>query len=135
MPWKFERAAGKIIAPQGHVTGMAYAGHGAARNNPAKEGEHGAMTNGKITAGGPLPAGTYTLTELVLMHLKTGPYSIRLKPDDATRAHILSLKRDPNSFLVHGNNAANDASEGCVITNRATREIMWQSQDHQLIVV
>jgi hypothetical protein len=135
MSWTFERAAGKILTPQGHVAGMAYAGHGEARNNPAMEGEHGAMAMGVITAGGPLPAGTYTMTELVLMHPKTGPYSIRLKPDEATRAHILSLKRGPDSFLIHGNNATNDASEGCIISNRATREIMWKSEDHQLRVV
>jgi hypothetical protein len=135
MPWKFERAAGKIIAPQGHVTGMAYAGHGAARNNPAKEGEHGAMTNGKITAGGPLPSGTYTMDRMFLVHVKLGAYCIHLRPDEATRAHIISLKREPDSFWCHGNNAINDASEGCICSNRATREIMWQSQDHQLIVV
>lgn len=129
MPW-----TGRILAPDGHTAGLAYAGHGTARNNPKREGEHGVLVDGKITAGGPLPAGTYRMSELVLMHLKTGPYSIRLKPDEATRQHILELNREPDSFLIHGNNATNDASEGCIITNRATREIMWQSVDKILIV-
>lgn len=135
MPWKFDRAAGEILGPDGLRKGVAYAGHGTARNNPKREGEHGAMVDGKITAGGPLPAGTYTMSELVLMHIKTGPWSIRLKPDEATRAHILTLGRGPDSFLIHGNNKENDASEGCIISNRATREIMWKSEDHQLLVL
>jgi hypothetical protein len=132
--WTFDRRAGEIRNPAGHRSGTAYAGHGAARNNPEFEGEHGRMEHGKIVAGGPLPGGQYHM-ERVEHHPTAGPFFIRLRPDDETRARIVELKREPDSFGIHGDSLTHDASEGCICTNRAQREIMWSSTDHWIHVI
>jgi len=118
------------------MAGGAYAGHGAARNNPALEGEHGACdANGKITAGGPLPGGKYRLAAFIADGHKLGPNVIHLLPDDVTRARIVGLGRDADSFYLHGDNAGRDASEGCIIAPPAIRFAMWGSSDHDVEVV
>ena len=49
-------------------------------------------------------------------HRTAGAATIRLEPDATNEMH----GRD--GFLIHGDNATNDASEGCIIVPRATRD-------------
>lgn len=136
MPWTFKRAAGVIERPNGTVAGPAYAGHGAARNNPAMEGEHGAAdASGKITAGGPTPKGNYRLAQWLPDGGKLGKNVIVLVPDGPTRTYILGLKRDWQSFRWHGTNPSDDASEGCIVSAFSMRDEAWKSNDHWIIVV
>ena len=82
-----------------------YAGTGIGRNNPDEQGTHDV---------GPLPRGDYTAGPL-LPHLKAGPATRRLTPLPTTDM----LGRD--SFLLHGDNSRNDASNGCPVLPRACR--------------
>ena len=63
----------------------------------------GHIPQGTYTVGAPRPGG----------HM--GPNAIPLVPDFATAIAITMMGRDPNSFYMHGNNATNDASSGCII--------------------
>jgi hypothetical protein len=38
-------------------------------------------------------------------------------------------------FRIHGDNAQNDASHGCVILPRNIRELIWNSGDRALTVI
>jgi len=135
MPWIFRVKAGELVDPDGVVRASVYAGHGAARNNPDLEGQHGKHdASGKILAGGPLPRGTYKLDLLKVDGDHMGPYAIHLMPDPETKEKILDLHRDALSFYIHGDNATHDASEGCLIVPRTLRGEMWQSPDHELRV-
>lgn len=68
---------------------------------------------------GPIPVGTYTIGAAMPGNYKgKGPVVMRLTP--ATGNNMFS--RD--GFLVHGDNATQTASEGCIIMSRNTREQM-----------
>ncbi len=117
----YSQSTGKFTAWQENdFIGVGYSGRGAGLNNPALEG---------ALCTGPIPRGVYTLGAV----LETGPgrtgeYVIQLIPDDATRATILALGRDPDSFFCHGDNIEQNhtASEGCIVAPRAVREALVQ---------
>lgn len=96
-----------------------YSGTGAGRNNPSAQ---------NIPNVGPIPQGVYTVgephDEPVL-----GPYVMNLDPNPGTNTFGRSL------FRMHGNNAINDASHGCVIMARFARVAVHASGDNQLTVV
>lgn len=80
-----------------------YSGRGSGRNNPSSEA---------VPFVGPIPRGTYTVGGTSNTR---GPNTITLIPDATTRASISSMGRQPDTFRIHGNNASNNASEGCII--------------------
>lgn len=95
-----------------------------------------AKSQGKLKIG-PIPEGTFNMTELIDSPT-TGPNTIVLSPDAATRAYIKNvLKRDPDSFRIHGDNISKPGhgSEGCVVAPPAVRITeVWDSMDRVLTV-
>jgi hypothetical protein len=125
MAWIFFQKTGRLYHNADVYVG--YSGHDAGRNNPAMENVKGI---------GPVPRGNYTMYG-VHSSEKTGPVTIRLRPDDATRARIEAMGRDPDSFEIHGDNAEGNASHGCLIFIRVVRMLIAaaiNTEDDQLRV-
>lgn len=90
---------------------MGYSGTGAGRDNPAENG---------TPYVGPTPRGVWQIGAAVPGSRK-GPNSIRITH---TGGEAFPAGRERNTFLIHGNNRANDASEGCSILGPAQRQII-----------
>lgn len=123
MAWTYQIATGKMThLPDGETfVGYSGAGHALAegRNNPAMV---------TAVAKGPIPPGVYVIgTPHVSPH--TGPYTMNLDPAAGTDTHGRS------AFRIHGNNAENDASHGCIILPPGARRAIWESGDHALTVI
>jgi hypothetical protein len=120
--WIYHQATGDLFLDGAHK-GRGYAGAGktaaGGRNNPAMEG---------VVAKGPIPRGRWKMTGLRLKHPALGPYVILLEPVGHS-----ALGR--SAFRIHGDNAAGDASHGCIILSRDLREQIWTSGIHDLVVV
>jgi hypothetical protein len=124
MSWEYEIETGKMFDPSGALVGTGYAGGDEGRspigtNNPDMQNVKGV---------GPLPCGLYTFaTPIPQSHL--GPFAIPLIPDPKNEMF------GRGSFYCHGDTVpSGKASEGCIIQNRSTRNAMWASTDHTLIV-
>lgn len=92
--------------------GTGYAGTGDGRNNPDMQ---------NVPFVGPLPQGQYTIGNPFNYTGGTGPYSMRLTPNSANDMF------GRNGFLIHGNNAINDASHGCIVCPLATRQLIYNT--------
>jgi hypothetical protein len=116
--WTYDQRSGALT---GHGRSFAcYSGHGEARNNPDMEGDVGL---------GPIPRGRWRMTAIEDHPASTGPKTIILVPvgHDA-------LGR--SAFRIHGDNAAHDASHGCIVHSPGPdRQAVWDSGDHDLEVV
>jgi hypothetical protein len=77
---------------------------------------------------GPIPQGRYQIGNPydTTTH---GPHVMRLTPSGGTQ----TFRRA--GFLIHGDNRRHDASQGCIILNRAQRDRISQSGDRQLEVI
>jgi hypothetical protein len=102
----------------GALIGRGYSGTGTDRNRP--ESEH-------IQNRGPIPRGRYNI-EYVGNYPGRGPMVFRLLPVQGTNTYGRS------GFLIHGNNAINDASTGCIIMSPETRRILQGANGHILTV-
>jgi hypothetical protein len=106
--------------PEGGVmTDNAYSGKDQHRNKAASQ---------DVEDFGPIPEGNWRVEEVTdqdycIKHHLTPPV-FRLVPDDETEKRVGKdgMGRKPNTFLIHGNNKENDASRGCIILNKPTRE-------------
>src|SRR5450631_2642024 len=58
---------------------------------------------------GPIPPGVYKIEKPAYTHPVEGPYVMNLIPQPGTSCF------DRSGFHIHGNNARNDASHGCII--------------------
>ncbi len=98
--------------------GQGYSGTGGGRDNPDME-----------TRGfeGPIPRGTYDIGAS-RRHSSLGPEVMNLDPV----GHMAHGRTD---FRIHGNNAANDASEGCIVLPPNVRRLIAGSADKRLEVV
>ncbi|HSD69673.1 MAG TPA: RHS repeat-associated core domain-containing protein, partial [Woeseiaceae bacterium] len=94
------------------VDEICYSGAPSALNDPSQEA---------IPNVGPIPRGEYLIGTGVA-NRGTGPQSLPLTPAPGNTQ--FPSTRDPNSFLVHGDNAQQNrtASEGCIICSRQTRD-------------
>jgi Protein of unknown function (DUF2778) len=121
---------GVIADPSGNVEGQGYSGQPPYTNDPGAE---------QIEGKGPIPRGLWHMKELIAQHPTLGPDVIVLEPDADTRAYVIGLGRDPNSFRVHGERLEPPpgfASDGCIIADRDVRVgKLWQSPDHDIQVV
>ncbi len=101
--------------------GVGYSGKGIGKNNPAMQDAHNV---------GPIPCGKYEISKPVdtVTH---GPFVMALTPDPANTMFGRS------AFLIHGDSVISpgSASEGCVVLDRVTREKIWRSGVHTLVVV
>lgn len=119
--WIWVQQTGELIAPNGEVVAVGYAGKGPHRNKPASE---------RVVNAGPLPRGVYEV-RAPLNHDNVGRYALKLEPMKGTEMYGRS------GFWMHGDNAKNpgNASEGCPIVPRAAREAIWLSGCLRLRVV
>ncbi|SRR5579885_2793593 len=121
--WIYAIATGLMRRDSASGAFQGYSGKGHTledgRNNPA-------LCN--VPNVGPIPPGTYTIGE---PHTSpnTGPYTMALDPTPDTNTFGRS------EFRIHGNNAADDASHGCIILPPDARHAIWESGDHSLVVV
>lgn len=108
------------LSIDGACVGMGYAGNGPCLNDP------GACD---VKMHGPLPQGMYTIGAPE-DRPTTGLFSLPLTPHDQAMF-------GRGSFYIHGDNprANQSASDGCIVTDRATRELIAAMQDHLLQVV
>lgn len=118
MPWTYSQSTGRLTGPDGQ-TASGYSGTGAGRNAPDAQA---------IRNVGPIPRGAYTIgpPQDTATH---GPHVMRLTPLPETE----TFGRD--GFLIHGDNARHDASQGCIILDRVTRDVISGSGDTRLNVV
>jgi hypothetical protein len=110
--------------------GTGYSGKGAGLNNPNAESVPGAK--GKADAG-PIPEGNYAIGKQQDNVTGTGTVlvdSMRLTPDSGNDMHGRA------GFLMHGDNKAHNksASEGCIVTDKKTRDAVGGSGDKTLTV-
>lgn len=104
--WTYIIPTGELLENGEHVA-AGYSGNGAGRNNAA-------MDNVKNV--GPLPRGTYRMTvDPPKLHAHLADPVIRLNPLPGTEMH------SRNGILCHGDNAAHDASGGCMIQGAMVR--------------
>jgi RHS repeat-associated protein len=89
---------------QNYYKASGYAGTGKGRNNPDFQGQ---------ASIGPLPRGNWQVTGDWYNSPNTGRNTIRLTPMPGNEC--AATTRDCSSFRIHGNNARNDASHGCIV--------------------
>lgn len=119
--WIWDQSAGALRDAKGVTCGYGYAGMGAGKNNPDAQGLQGV---------GPVPQGRWKICEP--RHSEnTGPYTMNLEPEEGTD----TLGR--SAFRIHGDSIAHPgtASHGCIILSRVTRQLIWESGDHELLVI
>ncbi len=125
MMWVLGQATG-WLTHDGRLEEACYSGQPPYVNNPEAE---------DLEGKGPLPKGTWRMKAMLSETDTHGPYVIVLEPDFLTRARIMAMGRDPDSFRCHGERLeppAGYASDGCLVASHPTRVSMWESPDHDL---
>ncbi len=107
--WQYIQSTGTIsrITTPPIVSRVGYSGYGQGRNNHSMEA---------VPDIGPIPCGLYDIGPSYT-HIHLGPIVMNLTPVGHD-AHGRTL------FRIHGDNATNDASHGCVIMPRPAREVI-----------
>lgn len=120
MSWEWDQSAGALTRA-GQLIGKGYSGHEWGKNNPDAQASVGI---------GPIPRGKWRMSS-VKDSPNTGPFTIVLEPEVGTDTE------GRGDFRIHGDSIANpgSASHGCIILARAIREAIWNSGDHELVVV
>src|SRR5579872_4479298 len=120
MPWTYEITTGRFFNPDGEEVSRGYAGGDCGkrpegRNNPD-------MCD--VPNVGPLPPGYYTFGEPV-EHSQLGAFAIPLTPDPENEMY------GRRGFYLHGDtiSAPGNASDGCIVQPRPTREAAHESPD------
>ena len=115
----YEQATGLfVICTPIPFRNVGYAGRGVGRNNPAMQ---------MVRNTGPLPCGMYKVS-LPYSHPTKGPVCYRLTPSPSNEMFGRS------GFLIHGDNAQGDASEGCIVLGRTAREMIGRHNVRSLYV-
>ncbi len=102
----------------GVMTDTAYSGKGKDRNKAASQ---------DIENYGPIPEGNWRIEEITAPdYYKKSPLQapvFRLIPDAETEKRVGKdgMQRKPNTFLIHGDSKDHDASQGCIIVDKPTR--------------
>lgn len=103
------------------LIGKGYSGKkGVCRDNPS-------CTNEKDK--GPIPEGLYSIGNAYDAPSKQGPIVLPLSPIGGQNMY------GRTSFLIHGDNAASDASIGCIILGPSIRRKIADSQVKKLEVI
>lgn len=118
---QYSQSTGRWILDNGHVLGVGYSGHGPGKNDSSYQ----ACPN-----IGPIPVGTYTIGQ-EYTHPEKGPIVMRLTPDPKNQMFGRS------GFLIHGDSIKmpGTASEGCLVFDHNSREIIAGLKDRLLKVV
>ncbi len=117
MAWIYSQTTGQLTRG-GELIATGYSGFGSGRNNPAEQA---------VRNVGPIPQGRYRIGAEFDAAVQ-GPCTMRLTPEGHD-----ALGRD--GFLIHGDNAAHDASTGCIILPFESRREIAGSADRELEVV
>lgn len=88
---------------QQYYNEQGYSGRGEGRNNPDRQGEPNV---------GPIPTGSWRWGN-TYNSPNTGRNTVVLEPLEGNSCP--NTERNCGSFRAHGNNATNDASQGCII--------------------
>lgn len=124
MPWTFEITTSKFYDPSGAVVSVGYAGGNCGKNPEGRN--NAAMCSVKNI--GPLPEGLYTLG-IPVDHSRLGAFAIPLIPDSSNEMY------GRGDFYMHGDTVpSGNASEGCIILPRSTREAAHASSDQRIQV-
>ena len=117
MAWTYRQSSG-ALSLDGELIATGYSGTGAGRNNPAEQA---------VRDVGPIPRGRYRIGPEFEAPVQ-GPCSMRLSAEGHD-----ALGR--NGFMIHGDNAAHDASTGCIVLPPEARERIAASEDRDLEVI
>ncbi len=119
MPWQYNQRTGQL-QHNGRNVSVGYSGRGAGRNNPLME---------NAQSIGPIPRGRYRIGPQHT-HPSKGPVTMALTPVGHT-AH------GRTHFLIHGDSIRHpgNASEGCIVLDRAARQAIATSGDNDIEVV
>lgn len=129
MDWVYDQSSGRLYLAddQDARSFVAYCYSGARGHVNRTESE-------AIVATGPIPRGLWRM-DPPADHQRLGPVAIGLEAADPQTA----LKR--SGFFVHGDNklANQSASSGCIVADRATRELMrdlyWAANCRSILVI
>lgn len=120
--WVYEQLTGKLTHNDKFVA-KGYSGNGHGLNNPLFQNVKGV---------GPLPQGSYIISEPYDSPTR-GKFCMRLLPQPGTETY------GRGDFLIHGDSiefaGLMQASHGCIILDRATRQKIYDSDDVLLVVV
>jgi hypothetical protein len=119
MGWEYSQSTGRMTH-NGAFVEKGYSGGGEGKDNPDME---------RAIKAGPIPRGTYHIGS-PRNSSHSGPYVLDLTPY-AHNAH------GRTEFLIHGDSISNpgNASEGCIVLSRKTREKISATGDNVLEVV
>lgn len=115
--WSYSQSTGQL-SRDGNIVATGYSGRAEGRNNSTMQDRHNV---------GPIPRGVYSISDPFDTETH-GPFVLRLTPDVGNEMFGRS------GFLMHGDNAAHDASEGCIIMPRDVREAVAASGEKQIEV-
>jgi hypothetical protein len=118
--WTYTQLGGRLYQDD-ELVGIGYSGWKSGKNNPSMQ---------DVAFVGPIPCGVYTIGEPYDSR-EHGPYVLSLTPDETNEM----FRR--HDFRIHGDSKSEPgmASEGCIILSRDVRRRIWESGDHELIVV
>lgn len=115
----YSQSSGELFE-NGVRVAIGYAGQGSSKNTPRDQ---------EIVRFGPLPRGAYKIGD-PYSHARLGPVVMNLEP----------IGNQPmfgrSAFRIHGDSTAHpgQASEGCIVLDRTTRERIAASPDRLIIV-
>lgn len=116
--WTYSQSTGELNH-NGTFVAEGYSGTGKGRNSTREQATQNL---------GPIPQGKYLIGK-ARVSTHTGPITMDLSPLHDTNTFGRSL------FRIHGNNAENDASHGCIILDRVARLLIDSSKDRDLEVI
>src|SRR5215207_4533406 len=122
MAWLYEQDPGDLFHDD-EIVGTGYSRAGKTRS----QGRNNSHLQ-HVKKIGPIPQGKWIIGK-ARKSPKVGPVAMDLKPVPGTN----TFKR--SAFMIHGDNKASNASEGCIILARPLRELIANSGDHDLVVV
>lgn len=121
MTWRYEQSTGRL-SRNGKLVTTGYSGdgpeHAEGRNNPDME---------SVKGKGPIPRGRWRIG-----NPRTSPHVGPLAMDLTPVGHDAHRR---SAFMIHGDNAARDASKGCIILGKTFRQAIIDSADRDLEVV
>jgi type VI secretion system (T6SS) effector TldE1-like protein len=124
MSWTYQVASGDLLNPRGQFVETGYSGHGMDVDVVADEDQPDM---------GPIPSGAWTIEDAIKDDPKLGILVIPLTPQPNTNTFGRS------AFFIHGDEIGHVgqelASHGCIILSHATRLLIVQSTDKNLMVV
>ncbi len=119
MTWRYEQATGKLW----HLEGQGYSGFEECKNQPDCE---------DVKDRGPIPRGLWIIGP-AFRHPEKGPLVMGLANSRETQTFGRS------GFLIHGDMVdpalRGTASHGCIVLPHDVRELIANSDDHDLEVV